>query len=303
MLTHSGESMIAKAAVVLLLLSPVLASLKEHLIHHYRSDMDFLNSIESHSTRGDASRALALLDSGRCENVYLDAGTNIGVQIRKVFEPQYYPDAPVLPIFEEFFGPTPRQNLCVFGFEPNPIHTTRLKAVEAAYNINASQVVIFTNTALNTHGSNISFFRMREYEEKVHEWGATAIEYSRHPGQLIKVVSGSIPFPQFILRGIKHRAGQTKKSKVVMKMDIEGVEYTLLPTLLTQGALCSITYLMLEFHTEIIEESGAPPPNNMVDSINYILSHSPGCHANVTIFDDETYYEGNENDFPLPSVT
>lgn len=44
-----------------------------------------------------------LLDG--CHHVYLDMGTNRGVQIRKLYEPHLYPDATVLPVFDKYFGP------------------------------------------------------------------------------------------------------------------------------------------------------------------------------------------------------
>ena len=47
-----------------------------------------------------------------CGHVYLDIGSNRGVQVRKLFEPQRYPGAPVLQLFEQLFGDvrgTPRQ--------------------------------------------------------------------------------------------------------------------------------------------------------------------------------------------------
>ena len=40
-----------------------------------------------------------------CYHVYLDVGSNIGVQIRKLFEPEKYPDAYVHSIFNSQFGP------------------------------------------------------------------------------------------------------------------------------------------------------------------------------------------------------
>ena len=39
-----------------------------------------------------------------CYHVYLDVGSNIGVQIRKLFEPENYPNATVLQIFNENFS-------------------------------------------------------------------------------------------------------------------------------------------------------------------------------------------------------
>ena len=58
----------------------------------------------------------------QCDYLYFDLGSNIGVQIRKLFEPEKYPGAAVLPIFDQFFGPAEsrRGSVCAFGFEVNP---------------------------------------------------------------------------------------------------------------------------------------------------------------------------------------
>ena len=62
-----------------------------------------------------------------CRHVFLDVGSNVGIQVRKLFEPKLYPDAEVLPQFDQFFGryPDNRDEVCAVGFEPNPKHTKR----------------------------------------------------------------------------------------------------------------------------------------------------------------------------------
>ena len=40
-----------------------------------------------------------------CYHVYLDMGTNLGVQIRKLYQPHLFPNATVLPVFDKYFGP------------------------------------------------------------------------------------------------------------------------------------------------------------------------------------------------------
>lgn len=66
----------------------------------------------------------------RCEAVYLDVGTNIGVQIRKLFEPQKYPGAPVHSVFAETFASTDRCKVCAIGVEPNSRHRKRLSQLQ-----------------------------------------------------------------------------------------------------------------------------------------------------------------------------
>ena len=39
-----------------------------------------------------------------CYHVYLDVGSNIGVQVRKLFQPKEYPNAPALEVFKKSFG-------------------------------------------------------------------------------------------------------------------------------------------------------------------------------------------------------
>ena len=70
--------------------------------------MSSLVHIESPTTLTHMNRALTLLQSGRCRHVYLDLGTNIGMQIRKLYEPELYPQSPMLPLFDKYFGHTNR---------------------------------------------------------------------------------------------------------------------------------------------------------------------------------------------------
>ena len=75
--------------------------------------------------REDEARIASLVASHRCEHIYLDVGTNIGVQIRKLFEPHKYLGAPVYTLFDVSFGAAAsgkRCRVCAIGVEPNPRH-------------------------------------------------------------------------------------------------------------------------------------------------------------------------------------
>ena len=69
-----------------------------------------------------------------CYHIYLDVGSNIGVQVRKLFEPERYHGAPVHEIFTSQFGSPAKRRmslnggnyLCAVGFEPNSHHTKYL---------------------------------------------------------------------------------------------------------------------------------------------------------------------------------
>ena len=78
-----------------------------------------------------------------CYHIYIDAGSNIGNSIRKIFEPEKYPNAPLLSTFDNFFGTIENRRsksmknngnmVCAVGFESNPNHTFHLKMLETAY--------------------------------------------------------------------------------------------------------------------------------------------------------------------------
>ena len=46
-----------------------------------------------------------------CLHVFLDLGSNRGVQIRKLYEPHVFPLAPVQPLYQRFFGKPEQRNL------------------------------------------------------------------------------------------------------------------------------------------------------------------------------------------------
>ena len=77
-----------------------------------------------------------------CYHVYLDVGSNIGVQVRKLYEPDLYKDAPFVQLFKEGFGsiqerrkhPEVTDTVCAVGFEPNPHHVKILSGNKTTYN-------------------------------------------------------------------------------------------------------------------------------------------------------------------------
>ena len=79
---------------------------------------------------GRQPRVSALFRQHRCTAAYLDVGTNIGVQLRKLFEPHRFEGAPVLPVFSAAFGED-RCRVCAVGIEPNPRHARRLDVLES----------------------------------------------------------------------------------------------------------------------------------------------------------------------------
>jgi len=88
-------------------------------------------------------------------------------------------------------------------------------------------------------------------------------------------------------------------SKIFAKMDIEGSEFRVLPTMLTRGSLCLISGMSVEWHYGY--NKGAP--RNMDDILYFITSNSYDCDFWVFTGDDESYMDGGPPipDFPSPT--
>ena len=100
-----------------------------------------------------------------CEFVYLDMGTNTGVQIRKLFQPALFPGAAILNIFSRHFGARwlggDKSAVCAVGWEPNPLHTEHLVGLQTAYRRCGWRVKIHTETGVAA----------RQQEELFARWG------------------------------------------------------------------------------------------------------------------------------------
>ena len=95
------------------------------------------------------------------QGIYLDVGSNYGVQIRKLYRPQQFPAASVLPIFDRRFG-TNRSRVCAVGFEPNKAITSYLETVNDWFHKHSYQALFFVETAVsNYRKENVTFHRVR----------------------------------------------------------------------------------------------------------------------------------------------
>jgi hypothetical protein len=219
-------------------------------------------------------------DFAHCRQVYLDVGSNIGVQVRKLFEPARYPHAEVLPLFDRHFGARrpPPPDLCAIGVELNPSHTPRLRALEAHYRHTCRYSVRFlTETAAANHNGTVDFWSDGDLAHL--EWGAST-RMSDQPRQTVR----ALDLARFILDELLPFA-----STIVMKLDVEGAEYELLPRLLATGALCAMDLVFLEEHPS----SRAPAQKALFEHAKALLlvhDHAQtGCRVRLSLLDDESY--------------
>ena len=131
------------------------------------------------------SKYLNMLDG--CYHVYLDVGSNLGVQVRKLMEPSKYPEANnTLRLFNFLFGDEtvrtqPMEGddsyMCVVGFEPNSHLTQYLREVESSYHKCGWRVKFLTETGVSDHYGRTQFYSDGELNK--YEWGGGILPHKR----------------------------------------------------------------------------------------------------------------------------
>ena len=257
-----------------------------------------------------------------CYHVYLDVGSNIGVQVRKLYEPDLYPEADVHGIFNSQFGPIEeraldRKIICAVGFEPNPHHTEYLKQVESSYKKCGWNVRFFTQSAVSDHNGITQFYSDEAYDYL--EWGGgilapdvnnIAIEPKRHNhnvtlirlSEFLKDVVATRKLPKVQREGIGSKETVFRQPRVVMKMDIEGSEVDVVPDLIFTGGLQLINSIMVEWHERLeklperIESQKIL--SEMIENLSEYSKKMSTFDFNLVNIDDETYFDSR---FDLPT--
>jgi FkbM family methyltransferase len=226
----------------------------------------------------------------------LDVGSNKGVQIRKIFEPELYPDSLVLPIFTKAFGtPTERcqpatdTGICVLGLEPNPQHQDRLKQIAAAYQ-NYGWRVHFYFMAASTKDGQVSFTGNGGGADIAAH--LTLLQWEDVPVRAIDLASFIQSLP----------AGSVK----LMKMDIEGEEFNVVDRMAETGALCKdvVQEALVEVHnvTSITTWANTSRWNGRepnADGLASFIQGQPCERGTMELLpvDDESYLEDVNEDF------
>jgi len=201
-----------------------------------------------------------------CLHVFLDLGSNRGLQIRKLYEPHLFPLAPVLPLYERYFGPPEKRNLqeiCAVGFEPNAKHTEHLQALAANYSTCGIKVVMFTETGVSDKDAVGSFAADLTLKDDAitHDGGARFLPTDQTLESLKQThaLGGSevvevklMRVAKFITEVVATRrlplSAEVEKPRVVAKVDIEGSELQVVTDMVLTGALAVVDNLHMEWH-------------------------------------------------------
>lgn len=250
-----------------------------------------------------------------CYHIFLDVGANIGVHSRFLFEPFLYPNAKdAINLFNEQFGNSrDNRDFCTFAFEPNPAHISKHQATVRAYNAQGWRHHAL-NVGVSDEDGTMTFYRNDENGENS-EWGFS-VKKLGSPNKEVETVSVPvIRLAKWIETHIIKRSIPTATygaykdgPKVLMKMDIEGMENLVLPDLMFTGAMCSVDLIFGEFHPgfgplhfpghrvnlddwDAIETFGA--------ALMKVMHSSRNCNTTFLYLDDESYVLDG---LPLPSL-
>jgi len=259
-------------------------------------------------TAAENNRSKKKLGDG-CYHVFLDVGSNVGVHGRFLFEPEKYPNATIAHgVFDEHFGsPNTRdkKDICVFTFEPNPAHKERQLQLHNAYD---KMGLRYYPLAVGV-GARVGYITFYHQDKgKNNEWGFGAFPRRGRENTAVNVTS--IRLSSWLTEHIEDRIIPQRSSNlrkdakvnkhmptVVMKYDVEGMEYELLPDLLTTGSLCrSVDYAFGEIHPFKVD---GRQRRNLNKVLNNFSSHpNKDCKTKkIDTNDDESYHMDEE---PLP---
>jgi hypothetical protein len=86
-------------------------------------------------------------------------GTNVGAQLRKLYEPAKFSGAKVLGLFDATYGKN-RSRVCAIGVEANPVHTPYLQKLNAYFKRRGYQAVVLTDTAASIHSGKVRVLQL-----------------------------------------------------------------------------------------------------------------------------------------------
>jgi len=195
-----------------------------------------------------ADKVTELIRKHGCEHFYVDMGTNIGVQIRKLYEPEKYPSAPVHAVFENYFGSGQRCKVCSVGFEPNSAHRRKNDRVQQAL-ANVGFGVVILPVAASSYTGHATFAKPGVEVDTHEDWGGSiAAAQSVQAGNTFVSTVARVNVANVIRHMRAHLDTNNGTGKIVAKCDIEGSEFELLQSLILSQTICLIDYMYIEWH-------------------------------------------------------
>lgn len=251
----------------------------------------------------DSAAPLDLVLDG-CHHVFLDCGANVGSNIASLFAPpaaNKRKAGSLLRAFERYFGADVlerRASVCAIAVEPNEHHAGALEEMRARHRAAGWRTYFLPRVASTIDGRPVSFFFDASKRGRAHnEWGASiySISQNRRGSRNESKAVLTLDIARLLQARIVPRrlpttapvasapAGPSRRPPaVVVKMDIEGAEFSILSRMLFLGVLCQgVDFLGVEYHdepkfVEMLNAAGAP--RNFANVVSFMRSHAgPEC--------------------------
>lgn len=205
------------------------------------------------STHKDRKRAIYKVfpqiqtkNEKKCKHILIDWGANIGMHSRFVYESDKYKASrgsnleKMYAIFNEKLGNLDqrRQYTCVFGVEANKKRCDRLEKLSAGHQSRGWHTEYMCPYAVWSENTVLTF----KDQDGIGDGTASRLVESGTNTVQVQTISA--------VENLKNIINKHRPETLVLKMDIEGAEYTVLPELEKEGLLCSnkVSDVTLEYH-------------------------------------------------------
>jgi len=177
------------------------------------------------------------------------------VHTRFLYEPDLYlPRHPYDDIFDGIFGrdrlQNDRQDLCSIGFEPNPLH----RLVTRTWPMRS--LLLWCERLRVTPGDKLTFYRQDKGEDN--DWGFSLKNLyggknaEKHDVPIISLATF-----------VNEHVGRARPERVLMKMEVEGAEYSMMSEMLEMRSFDYIDKMTYEFHARF-----CPLPVQLADGVH-----------------------------------
>lgn len=216
-----------------------------------------------------------------CENVYIDMGANLGIQIRKLFESQTYP-SPLASKFAKLFGPAGEERnkkTCAIAFEMTPMHQPRLKELAHRFNERGWQTTIVAGAVGTADGlGKLSKMWGDDVEQSAQM--TPGAKDNQENSIVLPIVDAAAFLRRHVINAPALPSGE--KRKVFVKVDIEGMEFKIMPILINASdIICYANEWAVEWHLGM-------SPKELQNQKDKMLASLPSC-GKVVALDDETF--------------
>lgn len=227
---------------------------------------------------------------GNCSEIFIDMGSNRGASVRKLYDVEFCRSAPLQTVFQKTFHN--RRSVCTLAFEPNAVHHEILTKIKGHFTQKGHHVHV-VHAGVSNETKNQQFFTNPEHEVQD---GASIFLQSRFKNPASNKARIQLVSFSEVLRTVF----SVSRSKVLIKMDIEGAEFDVLETAFFHDAICFLPAdIYVEFHPRIFPRSEKVA--GMDTFFKSIEKSVRNCRMNIFLLDDEKCASRSQTRMPASS--